>query len=202
MRLLFITLIFLGDTVFPQNANQLIGTWRLEKIAYKNVSATSKSSKEQITKVITAAIRQQTDTKNELGKAKHKQVNKQINHFFDHFNERTIDFREDDTFYSRSKTLIYTTSGTYSLQQNSLLMDWEIGAKNNFDVLKNVSNELVLKDMASEVEYHYVKLGKREVDEISARLKRAKELACAPPDKERVEAQKKAAAKLKKTKYA
>jgi len=76
------------------------------------------------------------------------------------------------------------------LDKRKLLLEWETADKNNFKVLNITANELVLKDNKLKIIYTYNKLQQQKVDELSAKLKKEKELECTKPDKARIEAEK------------
>lgn len=161
--ILFLISFLLSLVTFSQNANQLLGNWKLESISYKKIATTHDGEREQFRRVFNASLYNQLDAEERLDVYELDQLNTQIEELLKLFYQSTIEFQSkiefqsNGAFYNRSEMLEQTTSGEYLLDGKKLLMELETADKYAYKILKINASELVLKDVGLKVIYYYMK---------------------------------------------
>jgi hypothetical protein len=193
-----ISSFFFNITITAQNKEQLIGHWQLQKVSYKKkIVQTSETNKEQLFEIFKTALYNQLSEEQKLNLDNLDQINSEAEILVDTYYQTIIEFQVNGAFYNTSQNQTKSLSGEYLLDKKKLLIEWETADKNNFKIIIISADELILKDIKLKITYYYNKLQQKQVDEITARLKKEKELECIIPDKTRIEAQKVAEEKLK-----
>jgi|GEM_PF-1119229 len=188
---LFLFLFFFGLLGYSQNSTQLIGTWKLEKISYKNLSASNDGEQEQLLNVLKAGLYKQLNAEQRLDIYELEQLNEKAAELLKLFYQSAIEFQSNRAFYNRSKLLERPTSGEYLLDRKKLFMEWETADKYTYKILKLAASELVLKDVDLKITYYYIKLYQKTVDVLAAKLKNER-LKCTIPDPDKASTQKEA----------
>ena len=185
-------------TVTAQNNPPLLGHWQLQKISFKNKAAlVTVKDKERFVDIFKAALYKGLTEEQRLNLDDLEVMNAEAEILRDTYFQTTIEFQPNGAYYNTSLHKDKSLSGEYLLDRKKLLLEWETADKTNFKILKNTTDELVLKDTDLKIIYSYIQLDKKKVDEFSARLKKAKDLECTKPDKVRIEAEKAAIKKMK-----
>jgi len=154
--ILFLISFLLSLVTFSQNSNQLLGTWQLEKISYKKMSATNDGDREQLRTVFNAALYNQLDAEQKLDVYELDQLNAQAEDLLKLFYQSTLEFQANGAFYNLSK-MEKATSGEYLLDGKKLFLEWETAYKYTYKILKINASELVLKDVDLKVILYYTK---------------------------------------------
>jgi hypothetical protein len=192
--------IFKSKTITAPNNEQLIGHWGLQKVSLKKtVAVNSEKDKDLFLAVFKAALYEELTKEQKLNLEDLEWSNSKAEKLRDTYYQTVIEFKPNGAFYNTPQNQTKPLSGEYVLDKRKLLLEWETADKNNFKVLKITANELVLKDNKLKIIYTYNKLQQQKVDELSAKLKKEKELECTKPDKARIEAQKKAEERFNQT---
>ncbi len=190
--LLLLTCFLFSNLIFAQKTGVLIGTFQLEKISYKNISANKEASQEEFYKVLRTASYQNLSAKQRSDDYELEQLAEQLIELLKKHYHSTIQLMNNGALINQSELMNLPLSGEYLSDKKKILIDWETGDRTHFKIIKSKDDKLVLKDNSSKVIFHYSKMSQREIDEKNERSKRAKEAEWPKPDKERIEAEKKA----------
>lgn len=141
--ILFLISFLISLLTFSQNSNQLLGTWKLEKISYKKIAATN-DGEEQFRSVFNAALYNQLNAEQQLDVYELDQLNTQAEELLKLFYQST-----EQVFWSK----LYLEN-IYWMVKNSI---WKTSDKNEMKILKITVDELVFKDSELGVAYYYLK---------------------------------------------
>lgn len=194
---IFFTITLLSITLEAQNEHSIVGRWQLQKISFKKTNADNSNDKELFLNIFKAALYLELTEEQRINFDDLECMNAQAETLRDNHYQSTIDFKANGAFYNTSQYLDKVLSGEYLLDKKKLLLEWETSDKNELKIVKLTADALVLKDGKLKVNYYYNRLPQKEIDKLSARFKKEKELECTKPDKVRIEAEKTEKEKLK-----
>ncbi|TVZ59293.1 hypothetical protein NA63_1821 [Flavobacteriaceae bacterium MAR_2010_105] len=149
---------FFTLTITAQNKKQLIGHWQLQKISFKKTNVQpSETNKDQLLEVFKAALYNQITEEQKSNLYDLEQINLDAKALHDTYYQTTIEFQPNGAFYNTSLNKEKSLSGEYVLDKKKLHMQWETADKTNFKILKNTTDELVLKDTELKITFYYLK---------------------------------------------
>ena len=153
--LLLLTCFLFSNLIFAQKTGVLIGTFQLEKISYKNISANKEASQEEFYKVLRTASYQNLSAKQRSDDYELEQLAEQLIELLKKHYHSTIQLMNNGALINQSELMNLPLSGEYLSDKKKILIDF------TFDYLESLGEEIRGYNKNSSYLYFFDKNGKK-----------------------------------------